>query len=175
MLCDTWEHGAAFRIYLPNRAALGRDMVSQFQNVCSSYPPITWGTRRRNEAKNCTGRTSAGIAGGGTALALGSDGSAAVVWAVIDGSQPANQQGSVLAANWPPGGPWGAPETLASGQRLAIIWSEGLVIGQGGRPVSALWLGVPDVDPATTPSCAIFYSRWPEWRIFLPVVLRNAP
>jgi hypothetical protein len=111
----------------------------------------------------------------GAALALGSDGSAAAVWVAGDGSQPANQQANVLAANWPPGGPWGTPETLASGHKLATILREGLVIGQGGRPVSALWLGMRDVNPLTTPSCAIFYSEWAEWQTFLPVVLRNAP
>lgn len=112
----------------------------------------------------------------GAAVALGSDGRAAAVWAAVDGSQPANQQGNVLAANWPPGGPWGAPETLASGHKLALAWRGALVVGQGGEPVSALWLGARDVaDPLTTPSFAIFYGEWTEWQIFLPVILRNAP
>jgi len=112
----------------------------------------------------------------GAALALGSDGSAAAVWAAIDGSQPTNQQGTVLAANRPPGGPWGTPETLASGHKLAVTWMEGLVVGQGGRPVSALWLGMRDVaDPLTTPSFAVYYGEWPKWQIFLPLVLRDAP
>ncbi len=112
----------------------------------------------------------------GAALALGSDGSAAALWAAVDGSQPANQQGTVLAANWPPGGPWGTPETLAAGHKLALTWRTGLVVGQGGRPVSALWLGARDVaDWLTTPSFGVFYSEWTEWQIFLPVMLRNAP
>jgi hypothetical protein len=112
----------------------------------------------------------------GAALALGDDGSATALWGVIDADQPARQQGSVVVAAWPPGGPWGAPAMLADGYKAAYAWRYGMVVGPGGHPVAVIWLAVRDVaTPYATPSYAIFYSQWPEWQLFLPLVLRSYP
>jgi hypothetical protein len=110
----------------------------------------------------------------GAALELGGDGSATAIWSIEDASQPVGEQSSVQVAAWPPGGPWGASEPLAAGYKSAFVWHEGLVAGQGGRPVAAVWWVMRDVvNPITTPSYAVFHSQWPEWRIYLPLVIRN--
>jgi hypothetical protein len=65
-------------------------------------------------------------------------------------------------------------EPLAAGYKGAFVWRGGLVAGQGGRPVGAVWMAVRDVvNPITTPPYAVFHSQWPEWRIYLPLVIRN--
>ncbi|RLC60993.1 MAG: hypothetical protein DRI48_11270 [Chloroflexi bacterium] len=80
----------------------------------------------------------------------------------------------ILCGSWSPGGPWGAAEALLEGYRLVGIWHGGVAVGSGGQPVAAAWLVVRDVaDPTTTPSYGIFYSRWPEWQIYLPLVVRS--
>ena len=107
----------------------------------------------------------------GAALALGDDGSGTVIWTVTDENQPANQQGGVLAAKWPSGGPWGAVEILADTLKLAATWREGLAVGEGGEPVAAAYLVQRDVA-VTTPSMAIFYSEIPSWELYLPLVLK---
>jgi hypothetical protein len=109
----------------------------------------------------------------GAALELGSDGSAIAMWGVSDGGKPVDQRGSILVVTWPPGGSWGSPRELAGGYESALIWRDGVAIGQGGRPVAAAWFAARDVaDP--TPY-AVFHSQWPDYRVYLPLVLRNAP
>jgi hypothetical protein len=112
----------------------------------------------------------------GAALELGSDGSAVAMWGVEDRNKPIDQQGSILVVTWPPGGSWGSPRELAGGYENAFVWRDKVAIGQGGRPVAAIWLAARYVtDPMVTPPLAVFHSQWPDYRVYLPLVLRNAP
>jgi hypothetical protein len=104
----------------------------------------------------------------GAALELGSDGSAIVMWGMQDGDKPVGQRASILMTTWPPGGSWGPPRELVGGYKGASIWRDGVAMGQGGRPVAATWFIVRDAIPYY----AIFHSQWPDYRVYLPLVLR---
>jgi len=128
-------------------------------------PPNTWGSGGGGQLWGW------GKAVSGAALELSSDGTGTVAWSVEDANQPTNQQGAVLAAHWPSGGPsWDSPATIVEGYKMAFLWHEGLAAGPGGRSVGAAFLVQRDVT-APTPGVAIFYSGWQK-AIYLPAVLR---
>lgn len=110
----------------------------------------------------------------GAALALGQDGTAVALWAPADAGQPANRPFGIQAATWPSGGPWGAPQTLASGHEYTYVDRNGLVVGLGGQLVGAAWQAVRHTDSYS----ANFYSGFGgaparQPRAFLPIVMRQ--
>ena len=111
----------------------------------------------------------------GAALELSSDGSGTALWAMTDATQAADQQGAVLAAIWPPGGPWDAPTTLVDGYKGTGLWHQGLAARPGGRQVEATWRveRVVVAAPVTTP-WAVFYSER-STDVHLPTVMRRSP
>ena len=115
----------------------------------------------------------------GSALALAEDGSGAALWATEDSSQPTNQQGTLLAATWPPGGPaWSQPHVIDSGRKLTLIYSGGAVAVPDRSSVAAAWLAGrvgTVINPAIVSSLAIFFSELApgRQRVYLPLLLRN--
>jgi hypothetical protein len=112
----------------------------------------------------------------GAALKLGNDGSATALWAVKDASKPSGKQGVVLAASWPPGGPWSAAEIVGRDYERVATWEQGLALGPGEQSVGATWIVV---QSSPTTQLAIYYastisgdgSTWSEF-LYLPMTVR---
>jgi hypothetical protein len=114
----------------------------------------------------------------GGALSLADDGSGVALWGLRDTNQPANQEGRLEVASWPPGGPdWSQPEALLDGQVFMAILPEGLDAGPEGTPVAAAWLVVRSVTNPLDPSYAFYFSELGGgdggFRLYLPLVTRN--
>jgi hypothetical protein len=104
-------------------------------------------------------------------LDKGLDGSAGVIWSVIDSTRPANQQQAVFTAYWPPGGQWNPPEQISDWQQS--VWVErqdSLVMGMDGKPTAALWYE----NRIAAPNYAIIFrgTGLIEPRVWLPIVLK---
>jgi hypothetical protein len=133
---------------------------------------VFWSTRQPNSIWGSGGQGRVGDWCDnifGAALGLRDDGSAVVLWSVGDSSRPAGQQWAVQAATKPPGDTWSTPTTISDWYKLALVQDEALVSGPGGRPVGAMCY----IERDATLSDAVFYSEWPVWRIYVPVVLRD--
>jgi hypothetical protein len=109
----------------------------------------------------------------GQALKLGQDGSGAAVWGVTDAGRPPGETQTVLAAIWPPGGPFDPPTVISDWFNYTWVLPEGLVVGRGGRPVGTVW----QAQEPNTGALAVLYSgRESGWqRIYLPLVVRGFP
>jgi hypothetical protein len=162
---EVWPGGTAVVLWQAEDA--GRPATADEGLFWSARPPSgAWGGGGQGQLGNWVDRIT------GAALALRGDGSGAAVWAEVDAGQPANQQAGVRAAIWPAGGPWGAPETLAAGYIGAGVWEGGVKAGPAGGAIAAAWLIVRDVPNPADPGYAVFFSEWPAWRVYLPVMLR---
>jgi hypothetical protein len=91
----------------------------------------------------------------GAALKLGNDGSATALWGVKDANKPSGKQGVVIAASWPPGGPWSTEDILGSDYDQVFTWHEGLALGPGEQSVGATWLVLQSSAPA---QLAVYYA-----------------
>jgi len=109
---------------------------------------------------------------GGCALALGDDGSGAALWGFVDGTKPMGEQSGIMAATWPPGGPWNPPEALMEGYGRVHIWREGMAPRPGGRTVGAVWWVQTPASVSPT-QYATFYTSWPDHRVYLPLAVRD--
>jgi hypothetical protein len=105
------------------------------------------------------------------ALAATSDGRAVAVWGLEDAGGPAGEQYAVLAATWPPGGPFHPPVAIAQWYQETAPAPAGLIAGPEGHPVAAAWLGQRASDGAS----AVFYNELFGGgpRIYLPMVLKG--
>jgi hypothetical protein len=89
----------------------------------------------------------------GSNLVRDEDGNAVVIWGVGDASLPLHERSSLLAATRPPGGSWGAPETVSSGYKYVRTSEDSLVARAEG--LAAVWsVTRDDSDPD-----AVFYAE----------------
>jgi hypothetical protein len=126
-------------------------------------PHGTWGEGGQGEVGDWMAFLS------GLVLSAGGDGRAVVVWGPRDAGGPAGEQYTVLAAIWPPGGPFGPPGPLAEWYQLTE--PDELIASPEGMPLAVAWWGQRTSDGAS----AVFYNELlgGGQRIYLPMILRG--
>ena len=94
----------------------------------------------------------------GADLIASPDGSATVLWAVIDVNQPLGKQGQVLTTRWSSGGSWEAVQAIAGEYEAAYVTFEGLAAGPGEQALGAVWIVFQNLNTPPV-AAALFYAN----------------
>lgn len=146
---DIWPGGSILALWVAvDTAKPASQSEGLFWSIRTSG---AWGSGGQGQLGNWMAEVN------GADLITSPDGSATVLWAVIDSNQPSNMQGQILFSSWPPGGPWEPIQNLAGGYESAYITFEGLQPGLGAESLGAAWLVGKNLKTSNF-SAAVYYA-----------------
>lgn len=129
---------------------------------CARTPSNTWGSGGYGQLDTWYDEMK------GAGLVLGMDGTATVVYGIIDTKKSTLLPAQIKYVRWPSGGPWQLPGTLADSLALVLVNRVTVKSTTSGQPVSAIWAAIKSI---TSPdSTAIWQRQMGDYPAGLPAI-----